>query len=279
MLTPQVIDGGVGDHWIHVEAATRLQASRHHSPLVSRETRRLNAQCTMMRLFAHTALLNPDPSPWTEDAHVMRDYSEPCIEYLYGITTVLASSIDNIYRLTQHLAYYKDKIYPAGLMDACEALGDQLCSWTISSESFSTIEVDQPYTLQIAHAQGKAFHYSSLIYYYRSVQGCSRKWLHQEQRACLDAMNEAEDVKFSFLERDTQPAPISWPAFIASCEAEGEYREAWDKWWHRVEVYRLKNYSKQRSLVHRIWKELDKSKVALDWRDVLAAMNLRVLPV
>lgn len=278
----QIIDGGINDHWIHLEAAIQLQASRHHAHLVSRETRQLNIRCTMLHLFAQTALFKPEPKPWNGEIHVLncmtQDYSDASIEYLYGITTTLATSIDKIYRLTQYLAYYEDQKYPETLLEACESLGDELHFWTIDSESFTTIVTEQDYTLQVVRAQAKAFHYAALIYYYRSVQNCDRKDLGSEQEATLLAMNEAEDLKLLFVKEDSSPAPITWPAFIASCEAMGEHRRKWDKWWARVEKYRLRNYSIQQSIVHRVWVELDKSTTPLDWREVLAVMNLRVIP-
>ncbi|KAB8204207.1 fungal-specific transcription factor domain-containing protein [Aspergillus parasiticus] len=283
LVSVDILDGGIHDHWIHLEAGFRLQASRHHSPLISRETGQLNAICTMLRLFAQTAQPTPEPLPWTSKKPWFEaracDYSNPSIEYLYGITSTIARSIDKIYLATQHLSYYKNRSYPQGLMEACESLGDELSSWTICSESFSAVGSEEEQTLQVAHAQAKAFHYASLIYYYRSVQSCDASSLSVEQEATLAAMNEAEDLKACFFDRTSSPAPISWPAYIASCEAVGAMREEWEKWWIRVQTYGLKSFSKQHATIHQVWAIVDRSQTSLDWRKALEILNIRIIPV
>lgn len=238
----------------------------------------------MLHLFAQTALPQPEPKPWPGVDHVPTgadfDYSEPSIEFIYGITTSIAGAILKIYRLTQYLAFYEDQVYPQSLMQACETLGDELCSWTIYSEPFSAIDPNQGHMLKIARAQARAFHSAAMIYYYRSIQKCARECLRLEQRNAITAMNEAEDLKDSFC-KDTSsfPAPITWPAFIASCEAIDEDRQDWDKWWSRVQRYQMGNYSRQQSIVHGVWAQLDNSEVSMDWREALSAMNLRIIPV
>lgn len=133
--------------------------------------------------------------------------------------------------------------------------------------------------LKVAHAQARAFYYAALIYYFRSVQACSRESLHGEQQAAIAAMNEAEDLKLACGDDGSLPAPITWPSFIASCEAVGEDQQDWERWWSRVQKYRMGNYSKQQTIVRRVWEECEKNEALIDWRDVLAAMNLRILAV
>lgn len=272
----------MNDHWIHLDAAIKLQASRHHASLVSRETSQLNMICTMLRLFAQTALPRPNPTPWNDDAGPDRmdhDFSDPSIEYIYGITTNLARLIKRIYDLTQHLAFYNGREYPTTLLAACEELGDHLSSWNIDIEPFSAIGTEREDARQVARAQSRAFHSAALIYYYRSVQNCKREYLDTEQENTLLAMNEAEEWKIHLIKGSSAPAPLTWPAFIASCEAIGEYRQRWNEWWTRVEKYRLKNFSKQHSIVQQVWGKLDRSGSPTDWRDVLAEMNFRIIPV
>ena len=295
----------MSDHWIHLEAGIKLQASRHYSMLVSRETCLLNNICKMLHLFGQTTLPILTPKPWPGYDHVPRGadfYSlEPSIEFLYGITTSIAGAIFKIYRLSQYVAYYRDQSprpeqeFPATLLQACEELADALGSYTITSESFSSISPTEAegHMVDIARAQAKAFHNAALIYYYRSIQQCSRDCLYQEQRAVLDAMNEAEELKVkasstgnigpgsasaSSQTQSSFPAPITWPAFVASCEAVGEERQAWDGWWRRVQGYGMRNYGQQYATVCRIWERMDENESG-DWREVLADLGVRILPV
>ncbi|OQE19677.1 hypothetical protein PENFLA_c018G04368 [Penicillium flavigenum] len=286
LVSADIMDGGMSDHWIHLEAGIKLQASRHYAMLVSHETCLLNNICKMLHLFGQTTLPHRTPKPWPGYDYVPRGadfYSlEPSIEFLYGITISIAGAIFRIYRLSQYVAYYRSQgqEYPETLLEACETLADDLGSYTITSELFSTIDSSEAeaYMVDIARAQAKAFHNAALIYYYRSIQECARSCLHREQQAVLAAMNEAEDLKVSFGKHTSFPAPITWPAFVASCEAVGEERRSWDKWWRRLEVYGMRNYHRQYATVRSIWGKLGEDETR-DWREVLDTVGLRILPV
>ncbi|KAF9891690.1 hypothetical protein FE257_003702 [Aspergillus nanangensis] len=283
LVSADIMNGGTSDHWIHLEAGVQLQASRHYARLVSQETRILNSICRMLLLFAQTTVAQPKPKRWSESDTWPNEidfyFLEPSVEFLYGITPSIAKAIFRIHQLTQHLTYYTDKEYPSGLIDACETLGDELSSWSIASEKFSTMDSKKGNMLRIAHCQAKAFYYAARIYYYRSVQKCSRECLSLEQNATISAMNEAEDLKVSLDLNTNFPAPITWPAFIASCEAVGENRWLWDQWWSRVQTYKMGNYRRQQSAVRDIWARLDDSDTSIDWREALVEMNLRIIPV
>ncbi|KAL3439749.1 fungal-specific transcription factor domain-containing protein [Aspergillus insuetus] len=292
LVSVDIMDGGMSDHWIHLEAGTELQASRHYAMLLSHETCLLNSICRILHLFGQTTLPHMHPKRWPGYDELPRGadlyFLEPSIEFLYGITTSIAGAIFKIYRLAQYLAYYRagGEQYPASLLRACEMLADELCSYTINSESFSAIGREEEQgggsrMVAIARAQAKAFYHTALIYYYRSIQQCARSYLHREQQAVLAAMNEAEDLKFSRgweMGPSLFPAPITWPAFVASCEAVGGDRELWREWWGRVQRYGMRNYRQQFSTVCSIWGKLDNDETT-DWREALAEMGLRILPV
>ncbi|KAL4815505.1 fungal-specific transcription factor domain-containing protein [Aspergillus spinulosporus] len=273
---------------VSADAGIKLLASRHYSLLVSRETSLLNNIGKMLHLFGRTTRVHTERRAWPGYDHVPRgadfDTLEPSIEFIYGITTSIAGAIFRIYRLAQYLAYYREQgcPYPASLLQSCETLGDELCSYTINSESFAEIDSTEaePYVIDIARAQAKAFQGAARIYYYRSIQQCARSRLHREQQEVLAALNEAEDLKIASGKDGALPAPISWPAFVASCEAVGEQRQQWDGWWSRVRVYGMGNYRKQHATVRRVWRSLDADlEESMDWREALAAMGIRILPV
>jgi arginine metabolism regulation protein II len=277
------MDGGINDHWIHLEAARSLQESMSRFRLLSRQTRQLNTICKMLRLFAQTVQAIPrfesSPVEYTGLDNLGLDDLEACIEFTYGITHFLANAIFKIFHLSQCLAHCHENAYPEALLDACEALGDELLSWKIESESFSTIDATDERMLGVAKAQATAFYNATLIYYFRSIQRCERKELRAEQRATLEAMNLAEDLKSNSPQHHHWPAPITWPAFIASCEAEDGDRLGWSRWWARVQDYRMNNYLKQRGIVERIWQRIDDSDISIDWREILAEMDIMVIAV
>ncbi|KAM0716241.1 hypothetical protein Q7P37_007686 [Cladosporium fusiforme] len=283
LVSVDILNGGTQDHWVHLDAAMQLQASRHFANVVSSDTRQLNTICTMLHLFAQTALLSPEPKPWGGSWDVLNgaglDALSPSIEYIYGISRPTANALLKIYRLSQCLNYHKETGYPENLMQACEDLGDELCSWSATSEKFTAIESDQVSMLKVARAQAKAFHHAALIYYYRSIQKCAREDLHMEQKAVLAAMNEAESLKKAAPGDVAMPAPITWPAFMASCEAVGDEREGWREWWQQIQRYKMANYASQQDIVLQIWQEMDKVEGCQDWRELLVALDVRVLPV
>lgn len=286
LVSADLLSGGIGDHWIHLEAARQLQASRHFAAVVSPETQQLDSICKMLRLFAQSTLFEPEAEAWPGTNITFREIDlntlSPSIEHIYGITRSTAGTLLKTYRLTQMIAFCKRAATecPVGLLQASEDLGDQLASWSISPETFSSIWPEEEQMLQIARAQEKAFHETTRIYYYRSVQSCLREDLAAEQCAAIDAMNEAEDLKANLGRPVEKPAPITWPAFLASCEAVGEARQRWSEWWQRIQSYQMMSYAQQFGVVREIWSKLDEDRTCTtDWREILAALEIRILPV
>ena len=282
LVSVDIVDGGMHDHWIHLEAATKLRNSQLKSRVIGLQTRQLNAMCKMLGLFARTALYEPDGTPWPGFVATTGDTSFddlwPSIEFIYGITPFLAKAILKNHELASYLAYYK-KDYPESLVEACEAFHDELLSWTIDSEAFSTINADDGPALVVAKAQATAFYNATLIYHYRTIQQCERQEQRKEQKEVLQAMNQAEDLKAQSRRLGYWAAPITWPAFISSCEAVGEERKQWAMWWDRVQRYGLANYAGQKSLIHQIWARQDDEECKTDWREILFDMNVRIIPV
>ena len=238
----------------------------------------------MLRLFAQTSQAYPGPKPWSGeftrfDNLNLDDLEASCVEFIYGITPFIATAISQIFQLSQYLAYYAEDEYPETLIEACEDLGDGLLAWRIESEPFSTIDASDEQMFGVARAQATAFYNAALIYYYRSIQKCEREELHEEQRATIEAMNLAEDLKSHAPEHHHWAAPITWPAFIASCEAVGGDRQHWAPWWDRVQSYQMANYVKQKAIVHSVWEWADSQDGPADWREILADMNVRIIPV
>ncbi|KAI6804130.1 hypothetical protein KC361_g339 [Hortaea werneckii] len=283
LVSVDMLSGGIGDHWIHLEAARQLQASRHFGGMISHETRQLDSICKMLRLFASTALYNPEKDAWPGNKLTFKDADavtlSPSVEYLYGITRDTASAIMKIYRLTQMLTYYTEASldHPEALLQACEDLSDELAC---PSHPFSIMEPENEQMLPIARAQEEAFRAATRIYYSRSIQSCPREDLNSEQRAVLDAMNRAEDLKEEFSSAVARPAPITWPAFIASCEAVGDFRWLWCAWWERVRIYHMLSYTEQFRAITKVWSAIDEDgSNKFDCRRALKTLNIRILPV
>ncbi|KAJ8115110.1 hypothetical protein OPT61_g3168 [Boeremia exigua] len=278
-----IIDGGVKDHWIHLEAASKLQKSNHKVTLISRQTQQLNTICSMLTLFARTAIYDHSPLPWRPDLLAADEHAQSgfpaCVEFLYGMTPTITKAIYKTLRLSQCINFYRQQDLPEALLEECESLHDELSSWDIALECFSTIETTDSTLTEIMKAQATASYNATLIYYYRSIQHCQRNDLKKEQQEVLAAMNAVEDMKALSCDHVYSSGPVTWPAFIASCEAIGPDREAWARWWDRIQFYYMANYVKQKAIIESVWAQIDDYSDGMDWREVLSKMSVRVIPV
>lgn len=77
-------------------------------------------------------------------------------------------------------------------------------------------------------------------------------------------------------------APMTWPAFVASCEAEPEDRMVWERWWERVLRYGIANLERQWKVVRGVWEGIDKDgggNQRIDWIEIFLKEGFRVLPI
>ena len=73
-------------------------------------------------------------------------------------------------------------------------------------------------------------------------------------------------------------APVVWPGFIAACEAADEDRDAWQRWWVRVQSYRIGSIATMWTVVQEVWAEKGSGngRVAL-WVDVCRRKGQRII--
>jgi arginine metabolism regulation protein II len=188
-------------------------------------------------------------------------------------------------KIAEHLAFYDlhGRNLPQRLRDACEALGTEILSWTIDLEPFSLPELDKGTMREIARCQARAFHKAVLIYYHRTVQkhGMVRDPtvdVDDQVQAVWRNLTEAEDLKDAYTGGVKRSAPMSWPAFIAACEATD--RQCWTAWWERVSGYCIGNFTRQWHIIQELWSIQDaREGRSMSWRDALAQTGRLILPI
>lgn len=135
--------------------------------------------------------------------------------------------------------------------------------------------------LEIARCQVRAFHSALLIYYRRTVLDGDGVIVdldvEAEASAVWENLTAAEDLKDAYMGGVKRTAPMSWPAFIATCETRN--REPWVRWWTRVEGYGLGNFSRQWRAIQEVWHVKDVNVNVDSWRDALRRIGRLVLPV
>lgn len=202
------------------------------------------------------------------------DQEDRDIEYIYGITPTLGNLL---YRTCQLSDLLENCSYPpAQTRRAQDNLREDLLNWNLESEQFQRID-GNTVVLEIIHYQARAFYSAILILYYRAVERHHSINPEQEAYTVWVQLKLSEERKRGNAQRMMYAAPMSWPAFIAACEAR--HREPWIEWWEMVQDYNLGNFRRQWTIIREIWAMIDSSGVGMCWRDALRQSGKLVLPV
>ncbi|KAH7142818.1 fungal-specific transcription factor domain-containing protein [Dactylonectria estremocensis] len=287
LLSIGTMSGEGNDFTVHINAATQLRTLRSRWKVISHSTQKLNSISAFLAILARTTSFQSAQSPGytnpTPDDSLVQ--SSNCYEHIYGITPSIAAAIQETCRLAQLLKQYngqpQDSV-PGHILEACEALGDRLLSWRLTSESITSISPNDNLMFSIFTLQANAWHRAALIYYYRRIQYFNSTDLVDEVQYVAEQMHAAEDVKAQ-ISQDPVMAPITWPAFIASCEAVGPQRDSFRRWWERIEKYNIGNITRQWDIVQKLWKRDDQMQNnglgPADWIDSFRLLGFDVLAV
>ncbi|KAH6955952.1 fungal-specific transcription factor domain-containing protein, partial [Ilyonectria sp. MPI-CAGE-AT-0026] len=287
LLSIGTIAGDGNEFIAHINAATQLRSLRSRWKIVSQATQKLNAISAFLTILARTTSFQSAQSSEriNPNSNSRLVQSSNCYEHIYGITPSIAAAIQETCDLSELLMQYDglpQGSIPDHLLQACEALGDRLLSWRLMSESVISIPADDESMLKIFTQQSNAWHRAALIYYYRRIQRFSSEDLVDDVQYIADQMHAAEDAK-AHISQDLVMAPITWPGFIASCEAIGPQRDLLRNWWERIEKYHIGNIARQWDIVQQLWLRDDQMQRdglgAADWTDSFRILEFHILAV
>lgn len=270
--------GEDSDFPIHLDGCRRLQKPQT-VPGVNDTNSQVNSICHFLTLLARTTSCTPPRRPWQEDPTYEEPYfhnDERSLEYIYGITPALGNLLQRTCHLAEYIGAYQDTNIPPGLREACRALKTDLLSWELNAEEFHMVGSEDT-MIQIARCQAHAFHSAVLIFFHRTIGRSGTFNLEAEVTSVLRNLTEAEDLKDRYMGGEKRTAPMSWPAFIAACEAR--VREPWVEWWDRVQGYRVGNFKRQWTVVRELWGIMDEDMTVCSWRDALRQSGMLVLPI
>lgn len=221
----------------------------------------------------------PDTRQWSDEEPDFHPRPDMCFEHMYGITATIATAIQETCRLAEHLSYYTNthEAIPTSLLDACTTLEELLLSYTLEAETVTSLTITDPEMLSVFIHQANAWHAAALIYNYRRINHCDRKCLVKEIERVAKHMHAIEDAKASSCADIANRTPMTWPAFVASCEATE--RDTWRRWWERVQCYGIANYRRQWDIVQQIWEASDRELFgpSVDWTNIVRDANIQVL--
>lgn len=300
----------MSDFWIHLEGCDKLRAMMrktkqgHDYPL----TERLLTIGAFSTLLSRSTDAYLAPKRWEEGSSLASlDYllntspfcpNDTSLEFTYGISATLAHYMYLIIRSCQHLDYYeaRDLSPPVSLRRAIATLGEALQTWSIDDEPLASVSRAEHETRSLVVCHVLAFH-AALIIYLHSRTGWLDRHSKSERsagaavpdesvmrhygRICVTNLLAAESLKSSCGDRAgwRAMAPIVWPGFIASCEAEPDERPLWRAWWTGVRQYRIGSIQALWDVVQEVWRRQQKgdSQKRPRWIEVLRRSGRRVM--
>lgn len=227
------MEGEIIDFQVHIRAILEFRKTRQNWRILSSQTRQLNEMSGFLSLLAYTTFPHHLKSSHVKTHQRHNSLSRKqnfCLEFTYGVTADIAHSIEEIFDLHKELAYYikGQETVPEDILEACEALGNRLISWSLDNKKAATVFPNDANMQAVFTHHANAWHNATLIYYMQCIQGSTNYDVTEQVARVLEHMNAGEDIKLRL--SGIQMAPITWPAFIASCSAEN--RDPWVLWWN-----------------------------------------------
>jgi len=285
------MDGGMTEFWIHLDGCERLQRLIPTSQTLQEPYKQLHSVCSFMATIARSTQQNITPIPWPElessedvQAHISSPFhlDDHSLEFTYGITASLASFIHTTTKLYQHVLYYTTN--ELGLPDSLEfAINNHarnIADWSLAKESFSSIHPIDHDTLAIIRHHTMAFHRAIYVHFHTLLLPISPTIIATYSQTTVENLIAAESLKRTQGARYGWKlmAPVVWPGFIASCEADASDRDLWRSWWMTVQKYRIGSIARLWGVVREVWDSRDNGSMEIPgWAPILRAKGLRVI--
>ncbi|EXJ87722.1 hypothetical protein A1O1_04647 [Capronia coronata CBS 617.96] len=294
LITTDVMEGSMSEYWIHLDGVNRFARQLRSEVEESSRIDRLIAISSFLSTLANTTSINLLPIPWSDDGLVVPDlsYSNSLVtdglEFAYGITPTLANLMRRVVVLSQHISYYVSNSlpFPPRLISACVSFSETLSQWSIDSEPLSDLlsgtEADIDVALLLAKNHILAFAHALRVYYHTRILPCPPADMQLYVDRVASHLTTIEEIKAGAGYDSNIAATITWPGFIASCEAErGRPREVWYRWWNGMIKYRIGNIAHLWNIVQEAWRLKDEegSAEVPAWMPVLRRSGQRILAV
>lgn len=288
----KVMEGSMSEYWVHLGGINKVVRQLSSGTQDSRINLQLVTIASFLSTLAKTTSIDLPTLPWTGEQYSSRNRGSGIgygLEFTYGITPVLASYMERIVTLSQHISYYVTNntlAVPPSLISSCLSLSNELSEWSIESESLSTFfsgaDTDTNITLLLAKHHIIAFADALRLYLHTRLLPCSP----DEMELCVDRVAshliEIEDLKAVAGHGFNATATIAWPGFIASCEANvGAPRQVWYRWWTYMLKYRIGNIDNLWKVVQEAWrlKDIEGFTEVPAWMPVLRCSRQHILAV
>lgn len=289
------MEGRIIDFQIHIKAMIQLRSAQQQSDRIAlpSQTRQLEDMSAFMSLLAYTTsphtilstTILPNNLLTRENNPEYQEDNGYCFESTYGVTSDIAEAIQQTLQIHKWLStpphiHTDDSTNASMNMEMSkkiEDLGSFLVNWTFDEYQARIVFPDDNTMQAIFTHHAKAWHNATTIYYTyvtKSVLPPDFIMVDAVSRVA-EHLHAVEDLKIGYAEQGVRMAPITWPAFVASCCAESSMRETWGQWWDRVQCYGIGSLNRQYEVVREIWNEVDQGGDG--WLEILLRENIEVL--
>ncbi|RMZ89599.1 hypothetical protein DV736_g3171, partial [Chaetothyriales sp. CBS 134916] len=292
LVTMDIMEGSMSEYWVHLGGIDKVARQLSSGTEDSRTKRQLVTIASFLSTLANTTSTDLPPLPWTGELYGTSNSRHHDLgpgyglEFMYGVTPALASYMEQIVALSRHISYHivNSLAFPPSLISACVDFSNELSGWSIESESLSKFfsGIDADLALLLARHHILTFAHGLRLYYHTRVILCSLSKMQVYVDRVASHLIEIENVKAAAGYDCNASATITWPGFIASCEAEhGPHRQVWHQWWTGMLKYRIGNIIHLWKVVQQAWKlkDTEGSAEIPAWMPVLRRNRQRILAI
>lgn len=289
------MEGSMSEYWIHLDGLERLARQLRDDGKASPIIDRLIANSAFLSTVASTTSMDLPSIPWQDDNIDLGDLEDELsgvhhgLEVTYGITHSLARLMRQIVKRSQNISYYvsQDMALPETLVNACTNLSEAISHWSIESEPLSQLFLldSNPHSntsLLLARNHLLAFAHGLRVYYHTRIFPCSEPEMSYYVDLVAQRLISIEEIKSEAQYDSNVAATITWPGFIASCEAkQGQEREVWSRWWNGMLRHRIGNIPHLWNIVQKAWalRDDEGSTEVPGWMPALRVTGKRVLAI
>lgn len=254
----------MSEFWIHLDAAEDLGLRLLDQVQLGSTAEHLINVSSFLRILSDSTDINLPLAPWPSSTRLHLYPSNESfflggghsLEYTYGITPRLADYLYRASLLARNAAYYHEfprSPPPVGFYTACQQLLQDIITWHISQELLPSFSNTDNITTLLASKHILAFAEGIRIYYHARVNPCDKTTMKSLVQSVASHLTSIEAIKRRTGYNATPTATITWPGFVASCQAGPEDRDIWVTWWHQMLAYRIGNIRVLWSVIQEAW--------------------------
>lgn len=290
------MDGRMSEYWIHLDGVDQVRTQWQKEGKSIIFNKRQLTIASFLKVLSNTTTVDLPSLRWSSANDTFHSFTAAnqfpdCygLEYTYGITSTQAVFMARISALSQYISYYlsQDAPIPDGLVNACSELNTQLAAWSLDDEELPSLQGTDAVVQHIGGLHINAFAQGLRVHFHTRVLPCGASELAHHVQGVAESLNQIEEIKAVLGSRDLSggsnkvTASLTWPGFIASCEADANSRDPWYEWWHSMlSKYRIGNIAQLWQVVKESWSLRDSGiREVPAWVPVLRRTGQRILAV